>query len=391
MTIIGPGGIGKTTVALATARSVGSRYQHGVRFVDLAPLGDAQLVASAFASALGLSIASDAPLPGLIAYLQDKCMLILLDNCEHVISAAAALAEAVLRGAPKVHVIATSREALRADGEWIHYLAPMDVPESARGITATHALSYPAVQLFVERAVASSDTFGLSDKNASEVADLCRRLDGLPLAIELAAARVKLFGVQVLAARLDDRLLLLSEGRRTALPRHQTLYATLDWSYGLLTADEQAVLRSVSVFKAAFSVESALAVVAVAGLGDDAIMNGLESLSDKSLLKFETTGLTIKCRLLDSTRAFAYGKLREAGELHVLSRSHARASGAAFKPGRSGLGRNGRFRVACHVWVHHRRYSISTSLVIFAGGRCGICCQTDRCGSSSLDAPFVDK
>ena len=328
VSIVGPGGIGKTTVALAAASALAGSYEHGVHFVDLAPLHDAALVPSALASALGLSIASDDPLPGLVASLVEKSMLILLDNCEHVVGAAAALAEAALRASARLHVLATSREALRAEGEWIHRLAPMEVPETAKGISAADAQAFPAVQLFVERAAASSGGFALCDETAPDVVALCQRLDGLPLAIELAAARINLFGAGQLAARLDaarldDRLLLFGEGRRTALPRHQTLHATLEWSYGLLTEAEQAMLRAVSIYRAAFTVDCAVDLRKAAGFGEDAILAGIESLAAKSLLKIDAGGAQVKCRLLDSTRAFALGKLREAGELPLYSRLHA--------------------------------------------------------------------
>lgn len=323
VTIVGPGGMGKTTVALAIAPKLAGRYEDGVRFVDLAPLADPRLVSTAFASALGLSITSDNPLPGVIAYLSGKSMLIVLDNCEHVIAAAALLAEDVLKGAPKVGILATSREALRAEGEWVHRLAPMESPKSGPGMTADIALKSPAVQLFVERAAAVSDSFELSDENAPIVADLCRQLDGLPLAIELAAARVNLFGVHALAARLDDRMLLLTDGRRTALPRHQALQATLDWSYDLLTQTEQAVLRSVSIFKATFGMESAIAVGTSDGIAKNMVMDGIASLAEKSLLQVDVSGPAVRCRLLDSTRAYAFGKLRDSGDLAVISSRHA--------------------------------------------------------------------
>ncbi len=323
VTVVGPGGIGKTTVAVATARKLADRYRHGVQFIDLAPLNDDQLVPSAFASALGLSITSGNPIPALVAHLRAKSMLILLDNCEHVIGASASLVEVVLRGAPDIHILATSREAMRVGGEWIYRLAPMDVPDDVAGIRADEARVSPAVQLFAERARAISESFELSDENAPFVVDLCRRLDGLPLAIELAAARVNVFGVRRLAEMLDDRLLLLSEGRRTALPRHQTLHATLEWSFSLLSTDEQKVLCAVSIYRAAFTFESAAAVAMGAGLSGNAVMDCVASLSDKSLVQIDATGQVVTCRLLDSTRAYALFKLQEAGQFRDVSRRHA--------------------------------------------------------------------
>src|SRR5262245_53870544 len=228
ITLAGPGGIGKTTVALAVADRSTASYRDGVRFVDLAALTDSLLVPSALGFVLGLAIRSDNPIPGLVAFLRDKKMLLVLDSCEHVIDAAASLAEQVLRGAPGVHILTTSREALRAEGERVQRLGPLGVPAVSAGLTAEEAITYPAIQLFVERATESLDTFELTDADAPVVADVCRRLDGIALAIELAAGRVDAFGVRGLAARLDDRFRLLTHGRRTALPRHQTLSATLD-------------------------------------------------------------------------------------------------------------------------------------------------------------------
>ena len=308
-----------------------------------------------------------------------------------MVGAAASLAEAMLRSSAGLHVLATSREALRAEGEWIHRLAPMEVPETAKGISAAQAMAFPAVQLFVERAAASSDGFALCDDTAADVVALCRRLDGLPLAIELAAARVNLFGARQLAARLDDRLLLFGEGRRTALPRHQTLHATLEWSYGLLTAEEQAMLRAVSIYRAAFTVDCAMAMRQAPGIGEDAILAGVESLSAKSLLKIDAGGAQVKCRLLDSTRAFAFGKLREAGELPLQSPAACATAGAAFDEGRSRLGRNECGRMAGAVSAHDRRYSRGPELVAIAGRRCEDGGHADRGGGAVMDASVADQ
>jgi hypothetical protein len=219
VTIVGPGGIGKTTVALAAADKLSPSYKHGACFVDLASIVDPLLVPSALASVLGLEILSEDPTPALLAFLGDKHLMIVLDNCEHVVAAASALAEKVLWGAPGVHVLATSREPLRSEGEWVHRLSPLAIPTVSTTLTAAQAVAFPAIQLFVERAMASSDSFELHDADVSIVADVCRRLDGIPLAIELAAARIDLFGLQGLFAQLEDCLRLLTKGRRTALPR----------------------------------------------------------------------------------------------------------------------------------------------------------------------------
>ena len=323
VTIVGPGGIGKTTVAVAVAESVGPAYGHSTRFLDLGSLADPALVASALASALGIAVYSDDPLPGLLAFLAERQMLIVLDTCEHVIEAAAALAEELLRGAPRVHLLATSREPLRADGEWVHRLSSLESPPPGAALTAPEALRYPAVQLFAERSTAGSDSFSLVDADVPVVADICRRLDGIPLAIELAAATVDLFGVRGLAARLDDRLSVLTRGRRTALPRHQTLRATLDWSYGILPAEERVILRRLAVFANSFTFESAGVIAADGEIGPSEVFAAVTSLAAKSLLAADVSGEVVRYRLLDMTRAHALEKLRESDESATIFRRHA--------------------------------------------------------------------
>jgi predicted ATPase/DNA-binding winged helix-turn-helix (wHTH) protein len=284
ITLVGPGGIGKTTVALAVADRSTASYPDGVRFVDLAPLTDPLLVPSALAFVLGLAIRSDNPIPGLVALLRDKKMLLVLDSCEHVIDAAASLAEQVLRGAPGVHILTTSREALRARGERVQRLGPLPVPAVSAGLTAAEAMTYPAVQLFVERATESLDTFELTDADARVVADVCRRLDGIALAIELAAGRVDAFGVRGLAAHLDDRFRLLTQGRRTALPRHQTLSATLDWSYEFLPESERVVQRRLAVFAGGFTLDAAQAIAASTDIDAADLADQVANLVAKSLV-----------------------------------------------------------------------------------------------------------
>ena len=236
-------------------------YEHGVWLVDLAPLGDPGLVLSAVATVLGLEIRTEDPLPSLVAGLRDKRMLLMLDNCEHVIDAAAGLAAAVLNGAPGVNILATSREPLGVAGERVYRLGPLSSPEPSSGLTAAEAAAFPAVQLFVERVTAIVEDFALTDANARLVVAICRRLDGLPLAIEFAAPRVEALGVEGLAARLDDSLPLLGAQRRAAMPRHRTMQAVIDWSYGLLSEDEQRFFRALGIFSGGFTVEAAAAVV----------------------------------------------------------------------------------------------------------------------------------
>src|SRR5437660_6601606 len=259
VTVVGPGGIGKTTVALAVAERMISDYEHGVWLVDLAPLGDPRLVPSTVATVLGLEVHTENPLPGLVAGLRDRQMLLLLDNCEHVIDAAASLAAAVLTGLPRVNILATGREPLGAAGERVHRLGPLSSPPTSSGLTAAEAAAFPAVQLFVERATAIVEDFALTDANAQPVVEICRRLDGLPLAIEFAAPRVEVLGVAALAASLDS-LPLLGAQRRTAMLRHRTMRSVVDWSYGLLSEDEQRFFRALGIFAGAFTVNDAAVV-----------------------------------------------------------------------------------------------------------------------------------
>ena len=241
ITITGPGGIGKTSVALAVADRMRAGLPDGVCVVDFAPLADSKLVPTALASALGIGVVSEDPLPNLVALLRNREMLIVLDNCEHVIDTAALLAESLLRGSTKLRILATSRESMRVSGEILFRLAPLAMPEVSDVLTAPIAMTYSAVQLFVERAAMCLGEFSLTDAHAPAVANICSHLDGIPLAIEMAAGRVDAFGIAGLADVLDDRFRLAMRGRRTALPRHQTLSTTLDWSYQLLPEAERLV------------------------------------------------------------------------------------------------------------------------------------------------------
>jgi predicted ATPase/DNA-binding winged helix-turn-helix (wHTH) protein len=320
VTIVGSGGIGKTTVAIAAADQLHASYSQGVCFVDLASLTDPLLMSGTVACALGLTNVSHDPLLSIIEFLKRKQMLIVLDSCEHVIEAAALLAEQLLAGAPGVRVIATSREPLRASGEWVLRLAPLELPPVDVVLTAAEALGFSAIQLFAERA----STFELSDADAPIVADICRRLDGLPLAMELAAARVDLFGIRGLAARLDDRLGLLTRGRRTAVPRHQTLRAMLDWSYEILPRAEQIALRRLAVFAGPFDTQSAGAVMVDDEINAAEVPDVLTDLATKSLLTVHVAGKQIFYRLLDTSRAYALEKLEDSHESVEIKLRHAR-------------------------------------------------------------------
>jgi predicted ATPase/DNA-binding winged helix-turn-helix (wHTH) protein len=322
VTIAGPGGIGKTTVAVSVAHELLPKFAGGVYFLDLGPLNDPVLVPSAVASALGLLVQSTDPTPALIAFLRDKRMLLILDSCEHVIDTAAALAERIFEDAPQVHILATSRESLRVEGEHVLRLAPLSSPPDVAGLTAAQALDYPAVQLFVERVIASGRRFELSDAAAPVVGEICRRLDGIALAIELAAGRADAWSVQETMALLNDRFKPLWEGRRTALPRHKTLSATLDWSYDLLSEPERLVLRRLSVFVGLFTLEGARAVAADDDLDDEQAVTAVVSLVAKSLVAVSIGDVT-RYRLLDTTRAYATRKLAETGSVEAIKRRHA--------------------------------------------------------------------
>src|ERR1700674_3429373 len=247
LTIVGSGGIGKTAVALDVAEETLFSYAHGAWLIDLARIAEPRLVPTALASALGREVRSNDPLPSLIASLRDKQMLLVLDNCEHVINAAATMATEVLKGAHAVRILATSREPLRLEGEQVHRLPPLESPTQSAGLSANEALRFPAVQLFAECAAATVNDFKVTDENAASVAHICRELDGIPLAIEFAAARVDALGIRGLVAGLDDRLRILTLGRRGDQPRHQTIAAALDWSHQLLSQEEQTVFRHLAV------------------------------------------------------------------------------------------------------------------------------------------------
>ena len=323
VTIVGPGGVGKSTVALAVAEHLIAAEAIDARFVDLAALADGWQVPAAVATVVGLSVLSDDPVAGLLGFFEDKQMLLVFDNCEHVIEAAACLAEAILKSAPGVRILATSREPLRAEGERVHRLRSLETPPPTSTLTAAAALAFPAVQLFVERAKANLDMFELTDAEAPLVSTICRRLDGIPLAIELAAARVDVLGISALATELGDRFLILARGRRTALPRHQTLRAMLDWSYDMLPAAEQTILCRLGVFRGWFTLEAAAAVAADDALGAANVLDGVVNLAAKSLLTTDVSGSSVHHRLLHMTRVYASTRLMDGPDGARTRRRHA--------------------------------------------------------------------
>jgi predicted ATPase/DNA-binding winged helix-turn-helix (wHTH) protein len=320
VTIVGPGGIGKTTVAVAVALRLTAADQEAV-FVDFAPLADPSLAPGAVASALGLAVRSTDLIQEIAEAARGRRLILLLDSCEHLIDAVAALAEALLSRAPGITLLATSREALRADGEWVHRLAPLDAPPPSATLTADEALAYPAVQMFVARASAVLGGYRLDDGDAPVVAEICRRLDGIALAIELATGRLDGMSLETLARSLENCFQVLTRGRRTALPRHQTLRGTIDWSFRILPAAEQALLRRLAVFNGPFTLGAA---EQIAGEGlPGAVEDGLLNLAAKSLINADTQAGAARYRLLDTTRAYAREKLDAAGEGAERRRRHA--------------------------------------------------------------------
>jgi predicted ATPase/DNA-binding winged helix-turn-helix (wHTH) protein len=323
VTIVGPGGIGKTTVAVSLAHLLAEEFEGAVYFFDLGALNDPRLVLGEVASTFGIMVRSDDPTPSLIAFLQQKRMLLVFDSCEHVIATVAILAERIFQEACQIYVLATSRETLRVEGEHIHQLLPLESPPDEPGLTSAEILGFPAVQLFVERVVASGCCLELNDTDAAIVGEICRRLDGIALAIELAAGRVGAHGIRETAMLLNHRFRLLRDGRRTALLRHQTLSATLDWSYHLLSERERIVLRRLSIFVGSFTLEGARLVASSGDIDEDEIVTAVASLVAKSLLAVDGSDTTAWLRLLDTTRAYAIEKLAACGEVDQMAQRHA--------------------------------------------------------------------
>ena len=330
VTLTGPGGIGKTRLALEAARRLLPQFRDGVWFAELSPIAEPDLVPAAIAAAIGLELGGEISRQLVAQALAKRHLLLVLDTCEHVIEAAAVTAEAVLRAGSAVH-IATSREPLRAEAEQLYPVPPLPVPRE-NAAEQDNLLRYGAILLFLQRARASGAQVPEARPSATAVASICRRLDGIPLAIELAAARAATLGVEELAAHLDDRFRVLTGGRRTALPRHQTLRATLDWSYELLPEPERVILRRLAVFVGYFDLEAAAAVAAFPELSASEIIDGLANLVSKSLVSSEVEGHLARYRLLDTTRAYAFEKLVESGELPAVARRYAEYYRDFFAP-----------------------------------------------------------
>ncbi|EJM85473.1 MULTISPECIES: ATP-binding protein [unclassified Pseudomonas] len=323
ITLVGPGGIGKTTVALRVAEQLIGRYRDGIRLLDLAPINDPSMISAHLATLLELSLHDTDPMSGLPAFLRDRQMLLVIDNCEHLLDAIAVLSESILRAAPDVHILTTSRESLRAEGEFVQRLESLDCPPPIAVLDRAQALSFSALQLFVERAMASHDSFELRDDELPLAIEICRRLDGIPLAIELAAAQVGGLGVGGLLTQLQGSFRLLTQGCQTTLGRHQTLRATLDWSFELLSACEQTCLRRLSVFRGGFTLESAAAVIVGEHIEPCEVFGSITQLVAKSLLNVEVGDEEVFYRLLDTTRSYALEKLDQAADLPGTRERHA--------------------------------------------------------------------
>ena len=324
VTIVGAGGMGKTTVALAVANRVNRSYVDGACFVDLSHLSDPGLVAAELGRTQGLIVSPGDSTAILEGTLHDKHLLFVMDNCEHVVDAAAALVNRLMRACPGVHFLATSREPLEIEAEWVFKLAPLGLPAPEEPLNLQELLDYPAVQLFVERAHANSDSFELTDAHAPAVRSLCGYLDGIPLAIELAAARVDTLGVGGLQRRLADAFELLTRGRRTALSRHRTLQAVMDWSYDLLSDSERLVLQRLSVFRGAFDLDGAVAIAACPQLSRQRVIEDVLSLTAKSLVVLTSADDDrLVHRLLYITRLYAEKRLANGDGATEVHRRHA--------------------------------------------------------------------
>jgi non-specific serine/threonine protein kinase len=326
VTVTGAGGVGKTRTAIAVAAAVSDRFRDGIWLAELAPVAEGHRVVVSIAQAIGAEqLPENRPLESLVSRLKRRRLLIVLDNCEHLVAPAAVVVDALLRGCPDVRILATSREALKVAGERIYRLPPLDVPtpEALRGLGAVEAGSYAAIALFVERAGQANRYFQLADGNAQVVAAICRRLDGIPLAIELAAARTSAFPLATLLGLLDRRFSILTSGQRTAFARQQTMRALFDWSYDLLLPAEQRLFDRLSVFAGAWTLESAEAVCAGDAIERGALFELLASLVDKSLVTANVEGAEPRYFLSESAREYARENLAQRGEREIVAGRHA--------------------------------------------------------------------
>ena len=333
VTLLGPGGIGKTTIALAVARAAAEKFAGKVHFVDLESLTDPRHVAATVATSLGLALTSKDPGLELVDLVRSQKLLIVLDNCEHLIEAVALLTEKLYQETEQVYLLATSRELLKVGGEHCCRVPPLDFPPDGSEQTANAVLRYPAVQLLARRVAARAGGFVLTDEEAAFAAEMCRKLDGIPLAIELAAGQVAALGLKNTLARLE----LLKLAHRSAIARHQTLKATLDWSYNLLSDRERIVLRRIAPFVGQFTLEGARYVAGELGIGTGEISDAIAGLVEKSLIATRIDDTQAQYRLLDTTRAYALEKLEEYSEGDVVVRRHAEYVAASLESQRVAL------------------------------------------------------
>jgi predicted ATPase len=351
VTLTGPGGNGKTTLALEVARSLFPSLKGDCWLVDVGSLSDPALVPSLAARVLGLKLGAEEIAPESVACaIGGERLLLVLDNCEHVIDAAANLAETIVRLCPAAAIMATSREALRIAGEYVFRVPPLDVPGSHQ-VESDTVLGHSAVQLFISRMRALNSAFSPHSESLRAIAAICRRLDGMPLAIEFAAARAAVLGPELVLVGLDERFELLTGGRRTALARHQTLRATLDWSYELLPEIERCLLRRMGIFPAGFTLEAANALMSDQAHTAPIVLGGITNLVAKSLLELEGPAPSGRWRLLETTRAYALDKLAQQGEMDQIARCYAefcrdrlgrRIPGSQLPPTAEEIARGGR-------------------------------------------------
>lgn len=321
LTLLGTGGLGKTRLSLQVAAEVLDDYPDGVWFVELAPVADARLVPQAVASVLGVMEEAGRPvLEALVKYVTDRRLLVILDNCEHLVQACADLAKRLLRAGAGVKVLASSREPVHTPGEATYPVPTLARPDPREPVNVDMLRQYEAVRLFVDRARAVQPAFDVTLRNAPAIAEICQRLDGIPLAIELAAARVRALSVEQIAARLSDRFKLLTGGKRTDLPRQQTLRALIDWSYDLLSTQEQKLFMRLSVFAGGFTLEAGEAVGAADGIDVLEVLDLLAALVDKSLIELDAAGE--RYRMLETVAAYAQQRLDEAGDAHATRARH---------------------------------------------------------------------
>jgi predicted ATPase/class 3 adenylate cyclase len=321
LTLLGVGGIGKTRLSLQVAGEMLDAFSDGVWLVELAPLTDPQLVPQAVASVLSVKEEAGRPvIEALEKHVKDRQILLILDNCEHLLEACAELVTQLLQFGPRLKILASSRENLHVSGEKTYPVPALAVPDPSGRITPEVLTQYESVRLLVDRAAAAQPTFHLTEQNATAVSEICRRLDGIPLAIELAAARVRGLSVDNIAARLNDRFRLLTRGSRTAIPRQRTLRALIDWSYDLLDAPERAVLRRFAVFAGGWTLEAAEAVAGGDSPTELDVLNVLTRLVEKSLVVLEAEGE--RYRLLDTVRQYSQERLNESGEWNQASMRH---------------------------------------------------------------------